>query len=282
MTESQKLAVLREKLIHQRRAIIERLQNASVDQLGSDDLARIQSTIDAIDEALTDERQAEFRLWTYLLKRWCVKTPPARHQQIHLQKLYDDDQSRDDLLMIGHWLRWIRAGDHHLACNDPRIRATSAPILLTSPAFDDGAAIPARHAGAGLGENLSPPLEWSGVPPWTSELVLVMQDPDAPLPRPVVHLIATGIPGDCQALGEGLLTPGVTQNLTFGRGSFGRIGYSGPRPIPGHGPHRYVFQIFALAGRLRVPPRADLCVIKTAMKGFVLAHGTLSGVYDRR
>lgn len=62
MTESERLAALREKLIHQRRAIVERLQNASVDQLGSDDLARVQSTIDAVDEALLDERQAEFRL----------------------------------------------------------------------------------------------------------------------------------------------------------------------------------------------------------------------------
>jgi hypothetical protein len=62
MTESEKLAVLREKLIRHRRAIVERLQSASVDQLGSDDLARIQSTIDAVDEALNDERQAEFRL----------------------------------------------------------------------------------------------------------------------------------------------------------------------------------------------------------------------------
>ena len=62
MTESEKLAVLREKLIRHRRAIVERLQSASVDQLGSDGLARIQSTIDAVDEALTDERKAEFRL----------------------------------------------------------------------------------------------------------------------------------------------------------------------------------------------------------------------------
>jgi Raf kinase inhibitor-like YbhB/YbcL family protein len=187
---------------------------------------------------------------------------------------------RRDLLMIGRWFRWIRAGDQHLACNDPRVSAASTRIQLTSPAFDDGAAIPVRHAGAGLGDNLSPPLEWSGIPAWTSELVLVIQDPDAPLPRPSVHLIATGIPGDCRALGEGHLSPGAAQKIAFGRGSFGRIGYSGPRPIPGHGPHRYVFQIFALASRLRVPARADLCVTKTAMSGFVLAYGTLSGVFD--
>jgi Raf kinase inhibitor-like YbhB/YbcL family protein len=193
-----------------------------------------------------------------------------------------DDRYRDDVLMIGRWLRWIRAGDHHLACNDPRIRAASARIQFTSPAFDDGAAIPVRHAGVGLGDNLSPPLEWSGVPAWTSELVLVMQDPDAPLPRPSVHLIATGIPSHWRTVGEGHLAPSSTQDIAFSRGSFGRIGYSGPRPIRGHGPHRYVFQIFALAGRLRIPPRADLRVVKAAMRGFVLAYGILSGVYEHQ
>jgi hypothetical protein len=62
MTESEKLAVLREKLVRHRRTIVERLQDASVDQLNSDDLERIQNTIDAVDEALTDEQHAEFRL----------------------------------------------------------------------------------------------------------------------------------------------------------------------------------------------------------------------------
>jgi Raf kinase inhibitor-like YbhB/YbcL family protein len=176
----------------------------------------------------------------------------------------------------------VRAGDRHLACNDPRIGASSARILLTSPAFEEGAAIPVRHAGVGLGDNLSPPLEWCGVPAWTAELVLVVQNPDAPLPRPLVHLIARGIPGFCSGIAEGHLSLNATQNITFGRGSFGRVGYSGPRPIPGHGPHRYVFQVFALASRLRVPERAALRVTKTAMSGFVLAHGTLSGIYDHQ
>jgi phage FluMu protein gp41 len=62
MTESKKLSVLRDKLIRQRRAIVERLQGASVDQLSSDDLARVQNEIDAVDKALADEKHAEFRL----------------------------------------------------------------------------------------------------------------------------------------------------------------------------------------------------------------------------
>jgi phage FluMu protein gp41 len=62
MTESKKLSVLRDKLIRQRRAIVERLQNASVDQLSNDDLARVQNEIDAVDRAMADEEHAEFRL----------------------------------------------------------------------------------------------------------------------------------------------------------------------------------------------------------------------------
>jgi len=60
MTESKKLSVLREKLISHRRTIVERLQDVSVDQLSSDDLARVQHAIDAVDAALADEQHAEF------------------------------------------------------------------------------------------------------------------------------------------------------------------------------------------------------------------------------
>jgi Raf kinase inhibitor-like YbhB/YbcL family protein len=183
---------------------------------------------------------------------------------------------------MGRWVRRMRASDRHLACNDPRIGATSADILLASPAFADGAAIPDRHAGVGLGENLSPPLEWSGVPAWTAELALVVQDPDAPLPRPLVHLIATGIPGNRRGVSEGYLSPSANQKIAFGCGSFGRIGYAGPRPVRGHDPHRYVFQIFALASRLRVAASADLRATKSAMSGFVLAHGKLTGTYEHQ
>jgi len=62
MTESKKLSVLRDKLIRQRRAIVERLHNASLNQLSSDDLARVQNEIDAVDKAMAEEKHAEFRL----------------------------------------------------------------------------------------------------------------------------------------------------------------------------------------------------------------------------
>ncbi|MGB2607686.1 MAG: YbhB/YbcL family Raf kinase inhibitor-like protein, partial [Isosphaeraceae bacterium] len=65
-------------------------------------------------------------------------------------------------------------------------------VLLKSPAFDSGAVIPKRHTGDG--EDLSPPLAWSGLPPDTRELALIVDDPDAPSPQPWVHWIISKIP----------------------------------------------------------------------------------------
>jgi phosphatidylethanolamine-binding protein (PEBP) family uncharacterized protein len=109
------------------------------------------------------------------------------------------------------------------------------------------------------------------VPAWTAELVLIIQNPDAPLPRPLVHLIATGIPGNCRGVPEGYLSPRASKKMAFGRGSFGRIGYAGPRTVRGRGPIR-----------LRVATGADLHATKSAMSGFALAHGTLTGTYENQ
>ena len=182
---------------------------------------------------------------------------------------------------IGRLLRPVRAGERHLACRDPRIADPPATILLTSPAFADGSPIPARHAGAGVGDNISPGLAWAGLPEETAELVLIVQDPDAPLLRPVTHLIAMGIaPGD-GGLPEGALAPRAGSSVAFGVGSFGRAGYAGPRPVRGHGPHRYVFQMFALDRPLSFPARPGLAGVVPAMAGTVLSQGVLTGTYKR-
>ncbi|MEI9916289.1 MAG: hypothetical protein WDN29_11290 [Methylovirgula sp.] len=84
---------------------------------------------------------------------------------------------------IGKLLRGVRA-EKYLALNDPRFTMTPVSISLTSSAFVEGGAMPKRYAGQGVGENLSPPLGWADLPAATRELVLIMQDPDAPLPSP--------------------------------------------------------------------------------------------------
>jgi hypothetical protein len=106
---------------------------------------------------------------------------------------------------IGKLLRGVRANEKYLALNDHRFTATPVSISLTSSAFVEGDAMPKRYAGQGVGDNLSPPLGWADLPAATRELVLIMQDPDAPLPRPVTHVSVTGIPVGWTGLAEGAL-----------------------------------------------------------------------------
>lgn len=182
---------------------------------------------------------------------------------------------------IGRVLRPARAGDRRLAWNDPRLAAAPASIRLTSPAFADGGAMPERCAGKGVGLDLSPPLAWSNLPDGTAALILIVQDPDAPTPRPVVHLVAA-LPADRSSVAEGVLTPQHGGGIGFGVGAFGRIGYAGPRPVRGHGPHRYLFQLFALDRPVAFEPAPKFGAVMDRIAGSVVARGLLTGIFERR
>jgi Raf kinase inhibitor-like YbhB/YbcL family protein len=182
---------------------------------------------------------------------------------------------------LGHALRNVRAREKYLAFNDPRFAGAPATIDLTSSAFADGGPMPERYAGQGVGDNISPPLGWTNPPHATHELVLIRQDPDAPLPRPVTHFVVTGIPIGWTGLAEGALAKTPTPPLAYGKGSFGFIGYHGPRPIRAHGPHRYVFQIFALSRSLVLPPEPKLDLVLSGIADTLLARGVLVGTYER-
>ena len=183
--------------------------------------------------------------------------------------------------MIGRALQSVRAGDRHLLWNAPALADVLDSIVLASPAFAAGGIMPVRHAAAGVGDNVSPALRWSGVPGNAAELLLVVQDPDAPLPRPVVHAIATGIPPTWNELPEGALAKGTAAPVRIGRGSFGRVGYAGPRPVRGHGPHRYIFQIVASDRTLGLDRPADLDAVLAALSGHAIARGRLVGLFER-
>jgi Raf kinase inhibitor-like YbhB/YbcL family protein len=141
--------------------------------------------------------------------------------------------------------------------------------------------MPARCAARGVGDNVSPALRWSGAPVETRAFALIVEDPDAPTPRPIVHALALDIPGDRDGLAEGALAPGADPGFALGRGAFSRVGWSGPRPIAGHGPHAYVFQLVALARPLGLGANADLADALAAMTGAALARGRLTGFYER-
>lgn len=155
-----------------------------------------------------------------------------------------------------------------------RLEADS-DLILTSPSFADGEPLPQRFAGPGVGENISPELSWSGVPVETDHLVFVLEDIDVPLARPLVHTLTILSP-DASTLAEGALAAGApgVEHLT---GALGR-GYSGPRPIVGHGEHRYRFMLFAVRGEIDgASQRAAI----DSMVGRVVARGRLVATYER-
>jgi Raf kinase inhibitor-like YbhB/YbcL family protein len=154
-------------------------------------------------------------------------------------------------------------------------------MIITSPSFKNNGAIPSIHTCDG--PNISPQLEWAGVPAGTKGLALIVDDPDAPDPEAPrmtwVHWVLYGIPADSNGLPESataaLLPPGTMQGLN----DWHRIGYGGP--CPPKGKHRYFFKLYALdvvLPDLKQPGKPDL---EKAMQGHVLARSELIGLYQR-
>jgi Raf kinase inhibitor-like YbhB/YbcL family protein len=186
--------------------------------------------------------------------------------------------------ILGTLLKNRRAGETHLAWNLPTLSGPPT-LTLTSEAFRDGEAIPVEHAGKRAGgRNTSPPLAWSAAPSGTASLLLVVEDVDAPTPRPFVHCVAVIDPSVRQLPADGLSREDPADGVRLLRSGMGS-GYLGPEPVRGHGPHRYVFQLFALAGAAlpdggqaeRSRPRALLA----SVPGPALARGRLTGVFER-
>jgi Raf kinase inhibitor-like YbhB/YbcL family protein len=180
---------------------------------------------------------------------------------------------------IGRLLRRVRAGERKLLWNDPRLAAPGPSIGLTSASFAAQQRMPIRHAGRGVGDNVSPPLSWGPCPDGTQEIVLALEDPDAPLPSPFLHLLVFGLPAACTSLADGELSS-LTPPARLGINSFGRSEYAGPRALRGHGPHRYAFELFALSKPLgnQVRKRSDFLRHAT---GSVLARGRLDVLFER-
>lgn len=156
-------------------------------------------------------------------------------------------------------------------------------IKVTSPAFKNDQPIPRKYTGEG--EDVSPPLSWSNVPAEAKELALICDDPDAPRPEPWVHWLIYKLPAGATQLPEAVppertlkTPPGAMQ----GTNSFGKIGYGGPMPPPGHGVHHYHFKLYALNKALQLQPGIEKKALLSAMKGAIIAEGELVGTYERK
>lgn len=181
---------------------------------------------------------------------------------------------------LGRALRHRRAGQHTLIWALPDLQAPET-FTLSSPAFRHGRPIPERYKGRLLGKNLSPALAWTKPPAGTAELVLVVQDPDVPMRKPATHTLAIGIDSALGALPEGgLAQPSPVAGVRHGKGGLGRRGWAGPMPVRSHGPHTYVFQLFALDRRISLPKSFGLNEVLAEMRGHVLARTRLDGTYE--
>jgi Raf kinase inhibitor-like YbhB/YbcL family protein len=183
--------------------------------------------------------------------------------------------------VVGHALHKLRAGAEDLAVAHTELTGTHATIEISSPAFSYNERIPSAYTADGRG--ISPPLQWDGVPENARSLVLLIEDADSPTPKPLVHAIAWNLPAADDSLPEGALGGETAESEieTTGRNSFLKDHYLPPDPPPGHGPHRYVFQIFALDTQLNFDKDPGRKALLQAMRGHVLAKGLHIGVYER-
>jgi Raf kinase inhibitor-like YbhB/YbcL family protein len=157
-------------------------------------------------------------------------------------------------------------------------------LTVTSTAFKNGEPIPKKYAYRPEGDNVSPPLAWSGAPAGVQSYALICDDPDAKGPEPWVHWVIFDIPANRTSLGEneGGKQPGGWDGIN----SFNERGWGGPLPPPGK-VHHYYFKVFALDARMgpaevTKPPTMTKSELLSAMKGHVIAKGEIMGTYERK
>jgi len=154
-------------------------------------------------------------------------------------------------------------------------------LTLTSKAFSNQGSIPAQYTCEG--KNVSPPLNWSGVPGDAKSLALVVDDPDAPdpaAPKTIwTHWVLYNLPAKDGTLPEGAQAADLPQGTREGTNDWKRTGYGGPCPPIGR--HRYYFRLFALdlvLPDLGQPTRTKLLA---SMEGHVAGSHELMGTYQK-
>jgi Raf kinase inhibitor-like YbhB/YbcL family protein len=154
---------------------------------------------------------------------------------------------------------------------------TAMNINISSTAFNEGEMIPKKYTCDG--ENVSPSLEWTGIPKGTKSLALICDDPDAPRGT-WVHWVLFNIPADASGLTENVSPRSTLKNgARHGINDSRKLGYDGPCP-PG-GTHRYFFKVYALAVELSLESGATKAQLLKAMEGHILGEGQLMGKYKR-
>ena len=157
---------------------------------------------------------------------------------------------------------------------------------IRSSVFRNNDKMPVRYTGEG--QDISPPLTWSEAPRETQEFALICEDPDAPIragkDHPFIHWMIYGIPPSITSLPEGLL-PQIKIIAPFptyqGVNSFGKAGYGGPLPPMGHGPHHYIFRLYALSMKSNLQPGVAKDEFLRTIQSRILATTEIVATYER-
>jgi Raf kinase inhibitor-like YbhB/YbcL family protein len=154
-------------------------------------------------------------------------------------------------------------------------------IRVTSPAFHDGGRIPVKYTQDG--ENVSPPLSWSMLPPGTQDVAIIVDDPDAPKPEPFVHWLCYHVDPKASGLPEGISMHKNDGKPIGNQGvnALNHAHYDGPAPPMGHGTHHYHFKVYALDTKITNPGKLSKKLLLEAMAGHILDEGELVGTYER-
>ncbi len=152
-------------------------------------------------------------------------------------------------------------------------------VRLSSSAFEGRTAIPDRYTCEG--QNVSPPLDWDGVPDNTKSLVLILDDPDAPN-GPFTHWVVYNISPQRNHLPEQFApSEDGVDDIEQGRNDFGHTRYEGPCPPRGDNAHHYHFRLYALDADLSLPPGANRDQIFSMIHNHILGQTELVGTYER-
>lgn len=151
-------------------------------------------------------------------------------------------------------------------------------ISISSPAFSESEKIPPEYTCEG--SDISPQLDWSGIPEGTKSLVLIFDDPDAP-GGIFTHWVIFNIPPDSSGLPKAFpSTPDLPDGTLQGINDFGRTGYGGPCPPAGK-PHRYRFTLYAIDKQLDLIAGSSKNQVINAISNHILDQGQLNGTYQR-
>jgi Raf kinase inhibitor-like YbhB/YbcL family protein len=167
-----------------------------------------------------------------------------------------------------------------LACNRNKLSREVPVLVVKTSSFPAAGAIPSQFSSCEGQVNDSPELSWQAPPDRTQSLALLVTDPDAPIGN-FVHWVIYDLPPEMHELPQAIRKAEQLPNGSRqGTNDFGEIGYDGPCP-PGHSAHRYVFDLYALDTRLNLSAGATKKQVTDAMSNHILAHGQLTGRYQR-